>query len=115
MRRFLATACLWNLMFIAGVSAQTVKPHAEHHPAEGPKQPPSASADAGHDCPMMKGEGGPMMGPDGAPSPMGQAHRMPDGMEHCSAMHSSAAAREQPHSMHPSGQQSPHKKAGEGQ
>lgn len=115
MRRFLTTACLVNLMFIAELSAQTVKPHAEHHPTETQKQQPSAAAGAKHDCPMMKDEGGHMMGPDGAAAPTGQAHRMPDGMEHCSAMHSSAAAREQPHSTHPSGRQSPHKKAGEGQ
>lgn len=105
MRRFLTTACLVNLMFIAGLSAQTVKPHAEHHPAETQKQQPSAVAGAKHDCPMMKDEGGHMMGPEGAAAPTGQAHRMPDGMEHCSTMHSPAASQEQPHPMQRSGPQ----------
>lgn len=104
MRRFLATACLLNVMFSAGLSAQTVKPHAEHHPAEAPKQQPSAVAGARHDCPMMKDEGRHMMGPKGGAAPTGQPHRMSDGMEHCSAMHGPAASREQPRPPQRSGQ-----------
>ena len=93
-RLFIAGAGFLNLMFIAGVSAQTAQPHAGHHPAEAAESAPSAVAEPQHDCPMMKDEDGHRMGSaTHAPSPqMGQAHQMPDGMKHCNEMHSPVAS-----------------------
>ena len=96
MRRFfIAGAGFLNLMFIAGVSAQTAQPHAGHHPAEAAESAPSAVAEPQHDCPMMKDEDGHRMHSDGMHPPsgaMGSAQQMPDGMQHCSEMHSPVAS-----------------------
>ena len=96
MRRFfIAGAGFLNLMFITGVSAQTAQPHARHHPAKAAVNAPSKVAEPQHDCPMMKDEGGHRMHSDGMHPPsgtMGSAPQMPDGMKHCSEMHSPVAS-----------------------
>jgi hypothetical protein len=96
MGRFPISVALLNLVFVAGASAQTTKPHASHHPEEAVKPAPPAAGNAPHDCPMMKGEdaGRGMAHDSGQPSPLqkGPAHQMPDGMEHCADMHGPPAS-----------------------
>lgn len=94
MRRLLTSPVLLNILFIAGASAQTAPPDTPRQGTETTKDAPSTMMGGMQDCPMMQGQHGAMM--QGTHPPMGQGHGMQDGMEHCAAMHGTAAVQDHP-------------------